>query len=352
MFLTTYKEAREQLEQSQNPLFLYDNDADGLCSFLILRRWLGRGEGLAVRSYPDVSSQYLDKIDERGFDSVIVLDRHMLSDALIEGVKERGLNIIWIDHHQVLDIEKPKKLDFIYYFNPLYTTKSKNSKPVSLHAYNIAGVQKDLWLALVGCISDSHLPSFASKVSKQYPEFWAKGIKTAFDAYYKTGIGKIALSINFALKDMPSNVAAMQNFMLACKGPSDALNEGEENILLKERTGELMKKYLELVEEAKKRVTGKSLFFIYSGQTSMSSEISNALMYEFPKKYIGVAYRKGGSINVSLRGKNVKKLLEKILPEIENGVGGGHDNAVGSRIPSKYLDKFEELFRKEAEGFK
>jgi single-stranded DNA-specific DHH superfamily exonuclease len=31
-------EIREHLEKAQNPLFFFDNDDDGLCSFLLLQR--------------------------------------------------------------------------------------------------------------------------------------------------------------------------------------------------------------------------------------------------------------------------------------------------------------------------
>ena len=43
--LLDIKEIKEHLESTQNPLFFYDNDADGLCSYLILRRYLGRQRG-------------------------------------------------------------------------------------------------------------------------------------------------------------------------------------------------------------------------------------------------------------------------------------------------------------------
>ena len=36
-------EIREHLEKAQNPLFFFDNDPDGLCSFLLLQRYIGRG---------------------------------------------------------------------------------------------------------------------------------------------------------------------------------------------------------------------------------------------------------------------------------------------------------------------
>jgi len=46
-----------------------------------------------------------------------------------------------------------------------------------------------------------------------------------------------------------------------------------------------------------------------------------------------------------LRGKNVKKILEEILKEI-NGSGGGHEDAVGARIKTEDLGRFKDLFIK------
>ena len=68
-------EIREHLENAQNPVFYYDNDADGLCSFLLLRRYLDRGKGVAIKSFPDLKGQYLRKIDELNPDLIVVLDK-------------------------------------------------------------------------------------------------------------------------------------------------------------------------------------------------------------------------------------------------------------------------------------
>lgn len=51
----------EHLEKAQNPIFFYDNDADGLCSFLLLNRFLQRGKGVAVKSYPSMDVSYFKK---------------------------------------------------------------------------------------------------------------------------------------------------------------------------------------------------------------------------------------------------------------------------------------------------
>jgi single-stranded DNA-specific DHH superfamily exonuclease len=66
------KEIREHLEKAQNPVFLYDNDADGLCSFVLLRRFLGRGKGVAVRTHPDIDAGYAKRAHELGADYVFV----------------------------------------------------------------------------------------------------------------------------------------------------------------------------------------------------------------------------------------------------------------------------------------
>lgn len=351
MFLKSYKEVGEQLQQMQNPLILYDNDADGLCSFLLLRRWLGRGIGTAVRSYPEVSEQYLSKIDYTKADGVIVLDRHALSLDIINGIKERGLSIVWIDHHDVPDIELQRDSDFIYYFNSKFTISSKNTKPVSFHMQKIANQKKDMWISLIGCITDCYLPSYHKEISKQYPELWGKGIKTAFDVYYKTGFGKIGLYLNFALKNSAMQVIEIQDFLIKCQKPEEILEENETNPLIVHASN-MAKKCQDYLVDARQTVKGNSLFFQYSGDTSMSAEISNALIYEFPKKIICVAFKKQGIVNISLRGKNVKSLLEEIIKALGVGTGGGHRDAVGARIPRNKLDEFQEMFREKAEKIK
>jgi len=47
-------EIRNHLEKAQNPLFFFDNDNDGLTSFLLLQRYIGRGKGVVIRSFPDL----------------------------------------------------------------------------------------------------------------------------------------------------------------------------------------------------------------------------------------------------------------------------------------------------------
>ena len=81
------EEIKHHLESSQNPLFFFDNDADGLCSFLLLSRYIGRGKGVVIKSFPDLNSNYARKIYELNPDYIFVLDKPVISKEFIEEVK-------------------------------------------------------------------------------------------------------------------------------------------------------------------------------------------------------------------------------------------------------------------------
>ena len=343
-------EILEHLSKAQNPIFYYDNDADGLCAFLLLRRFIGRGYGVAVRSYPELDESYLRKAEQLKADYIFVLDKPVISKEFTDGVDRMQLPLVWIDHH---DMIKGSKKEFLknknfYLYNPsLSGGKKKTNQPTSCLAYQITKREEDLWIALVGCIADHYLPDFAGEFAKRYPEFWNKEIKKPFDVYYKSEIGRIALALNFGLKDSITNVVNMQNFLISCKSPNDVFLELEINKSFREKFHEIKKKYDELLKKAEESESHKIIYLIYSGDLSISSDLSNHLSYLYPDKCIVVAYKKGSITNISMRGNNVKQVLEKVLKHLENATGGGHRDAVGARIKTEELAKFKELVEKE-----
>jgi single-stranded DNA-specific DHH superfamily exonuclease len=66
------KEIREHLEKAQNPVFFFDNDQDGLCSFLLLQRFIGRGNGIAVKSFPEMTVDYFRRVLELNADYIFI----------------------------------------------------------------------------------------------------------------------------------------------------------------------------------------------------------------------------------------------------------------------------------------
>ncbi|MCX6748370.1 MAG: DHHA1 domain-containing protein [Candidatus Pacearchaeota archaeon] len=325
------QEIREHLERSQNPIFFFDNDVDGLTSFLLLRRWLGRGKGIAIKSFPELQEHYAKRISELNGDYVFILDKPVVARAFFEETLKMNVPVVWIDHHDVtIDITE----------NVSYYNNVPDNKPVSYICQKIAGRKEDEWLALLGCIGDSFIPEFSSNVEKQYPEYWRK-VKTAFEGLYNTRFGEIIMMLNFGLKDKTSNVLKMIRLLLEAKSPNDIIEENSKTSSLRKRFLVIKKKYSKLLEKAMKNTSNKLIYFQYSGDLSLSADLANELYYNFPEKTIVVAYIKGTKTNLSLRGKTARKLTLKAIEGLDAS-GGGHEEATGARINSNDLPKFIE----------
>lgn len=338
------KELRELLENAQNPLFLYDNDADGLCSFLLLRRYLGRGMGAPVRSYPKLDAGYAKSAVELKADVVFVLDKPVMSEEFVVELDKMQIPLIWIDHH-TMDHDFIKKYN-VKVFNPAYNTgKYKGNEPVTALVYSLTNRKEDMWIAVMGCVADHYLPDFAEEFGKDNPEYWGN-VKTPFEAYFKTEIGRLALGLNFGLKDRTGNIIKLQNYLVGCKSPSDVLAEEKGNREFRARYKEVKNKYDSLIEKADKCVEGNLLFFSYAGDLSISGDLSNELCFKYPKLTVVVAYKNGGITNVSMRGKNVNGILGRVLKKVE-GAGGGHEDAVGLRIKTEDTDKLKQALIEE-----
>lgn len=341
-------EVREHLQKAQNPLFLFDNDQDGLCSFLLLRRYLGRGKGFPVKNARINGKDYVRKINEFNSDYIFILDVPEFSEDFFVEVEKYNIPLVWIDHH---GLAKEKIPNFVYYYNPMMNRK-KTNEPVTFLCYEITKRKEDMWLGVIGCISDYYVPKFYTIYKKENPELCINlksNKEGAFDILYGSEIGRVARMFGFAIKDTTTNVINMMKFLIKSKNPYDVLNENKENRIIHSRFLEVEKKYSNLIHKAKQKVipSSKFVFFKYGGDTSMSAEISNGLKYIYPDKYIFVAYSKDARVNISSRGKNVKEKIMKIISQLDSATGGGHEDAVGAQIKRSDLGKFEMLIKKE-----
>lgn len=332
-------EIRSWLEQSQNPLFFFDNDADGLASFLLLRRYIDRGKGVAVKSFPDLNAAYARKLHELKPDNVFILDKPLVAQGFLDCAKQLGMPVIWIDHHPIQEVKD------VYYYNPLLT-KPKSNEPVSYWCYKIA--KKDEWIAMLGCLGDWFLPEFTEEFARSYPDIFSY-MKDPSQALFATEFGKLVRILSFALKDKTSNIIKMQKVLSKAKSPYEILQKEKGFEQIHKRYEQVKRKYDKLLERAKRKAEKekkKLLYFQYGGQLSISSELANELLYLYPDKVVIVAYIKGLKVNASLRGKeDIRSLTEKAL-EGTKGSGGGHRNACGATLSIEDLPKFKGNFLK------
>jgi len=334
-------EIKEHLDKAQNPLFFFDNDNDGLCSFLLLRRHIERGKGVTIKSFPDLNVSYYRKVKELNPDYIFILDKPMVSEEFLNKVNNDNIPIVWIDHHQTERYND----SFVYYYNPYLDNKT--SEPISYIAYKITSKKEDVWLALIGCISDCYFPDFYPVFEKQYPELSKKAPSSAFDVLYNSEIGKIARILDFSLKDTTTNVVNMIRYMSKVRGPMEVLEENSKTKQILKRYKEINTKYQVLISKAREMAGKDMLYFQYGGQLSLSSNLANQLSYEYPDKIIIVVYIKGDVANISLRGKgDIRKLTLEALKGIDGASGGGHQNATGAKLSVSDLPKFKERVEK------
>ena len=337
--LDLLRQAREFLDASQNPLFFFDNDVDGLCSFLLLRRALGRGRGVPIKSFPDLKAQYLRKVDELNPDAVIVLDKAEASEEFLQGCKDRHLPILWIDHHE----SKTASLIDKYC---LYLNAVSEGQPTTFVAYSIFERKQDLWLAMIGCTGDAYKPHFAQEFEKSSPELYNANL-TPVQALNQTEIGKMVRMLNFGLMDSITNVVQLIKYLFTAKNAYDLLEENAKTKQFHRRYAELNEYFMKQINKARESIDEDDpiIFHSYAGSTSMSSMIANKLSFLYPDKLIVVGFKRQEKVNISLRGKNALSITLAVTKEIQGSTGGGHEVATGAMVPIDEWDKFKELVK-------
>jgi single-stranded DNA-specific DHH superfamily exonuclease len=333
------EEIRDNIDNSKNPLFFYDDDPDGVCSFLLLYKIKKEGKGVIIKSSPKMGSQWLRKVDEINPDKIFILDKPILDQEFIDGAKR---DIIYIDHHQVQELKNLK------YYNPRLK-KSDAYYPTTYMAYQVNGNPENLWLGMVGCLGDWMMPEFAKDFSKQYPELLPK-VKDLKDAVYKQPIGKLVRIVSFILKGPTSEVRKSIKILSRIETPLEILNqETPQGKYLFKRFSQINLKYLELITDAKKKATSSKLLLYYYSENkwSFTADLANELTNTYENKVILIARKKNGEMKCSVRGqKPIRGALEKALVGIE-GYGGGHENACGTVIKEDYWDQFLVNFKRE-----
>lgn len=328
-----YEQIKEELDSCKNPLFFFDDDPDGLCSFLLLYRYLKEGHGFVVKTHPTLNAGYANKIEEYHADKAFVLDVANLEQDFIDASK---VPVIWIDHHG------PYQRTNVKYFNPRLVKKDSNI-PTTYMCYQV--VKQDLWIAALGCIADYYMPDFIGEFKEKYPELMSKNGKMSVgDLYFDSRLGTLIKAFSFCLKGKTSDVTANMKVLTRISSPNEILNqETSQGRFIFKKYERINKPYEELLKSATEQATKDNvLVFAYSDdKMSFTGDISNELLYRFPEKIIIVGRKKDEDIRMSIRSSkiHVPPLLEKCLAGLE-GYGGGHELACGANVKEKDFKEF------------
>lgn len=332
------QEVRDAIEKSENPVVFFDDDPDGLVSYLLLKRKYNQCYGVPLKVSMKEEGIFLTVVDSKKPDLVVILDRAEVSQETIDAI---NVPIIWIDHHP------PLKRDGVKYYNPR-VFDPKNTRPTSYWSYKV--VKQDLWLALIGIFADWCVPEFVDE--SEHPELIA-GKKTPDGVLYGgTGYGTLVKVISYTLMGDTSSVKKNIAKWEKINDPYDILEQKTpEGKSLYQNYINFNKSYEELLEIAKKSATkDKLLVFIYeSNKQSYTGGLSNELLYNYSDKVILVAREKDGTLRISLRtGSNGPILNQGVLAKALEGVegyGGGHEHACGASVKKEDFDKFIEQLK-------
>ena len=143
-------------------------------------------------------------------------------------------------------------------------------------------------------------------------------------------------------------------FMVKVKGPMDVLEENSKTKQILKRYNELNLKYQNILKKARKVVGDKMIYFQYGRGLSLSSNLANQLIYEFPEKIVIVIYLSTDTANVSLRSRDldIRKITLEAIKDIPGSIGGGHEHSTGARMLISDLPLFKERIEALVEGKK
>ena len=339
--MITLKHIYELIKKSENPLIFFDDDPDGLISYLLIKKHFDKGKGVAVKGKPMVGNEFLLSVEKYNPDLIIVLDKPIIEQDFIDNT---NVPIVWIDHHPVVKVKGVK------YYNPRLKNKNDN-RCVSYWAYRLTG--DNMWLAAIGVVSDYQKSGFLKYFAKKYPELLDK-VKDQNEMLFNSNLGKLIKIFVFSLKGDTKFANKNIEILSKIKDPFDLLlGRTEDSKFLLKRIKKVEKHYNRLLDKAieENKDNKDFVIFIYpSGKYSFSAEMSNELMQKFPGRFIIVGREKDDEVRMSLRApenkKNIKlpEVIQKALVGLE-GYGGGHDYAAGANIKKKDFHQFIESIK-------
>lgn len=332
------EEIRKILEESNNPIYLFDDDGDGLCSYLLLKKHYKKGKGMPIKNAGALDTSYTTYIYEEKADLVVILDKALVKQEFIDEAK---CKVLYIDHHPI------QKLNKVNYFNPLFNNKDIYM-PTSYLTYKVTN--SNIWIATIGCLFDYYIPEFMKEFMKEYPDLLKKINQNPGYILFETNLGKLVKLFAFNMKGKPNEIKKSLEFLEKIESPYEILNETNEyGKFLKERYEKLNKEYEALLEKAKKcQEENNLIIFEYpSTRISFNQYLATELSYLNQDKTIIIAREKDNDFKLSLRNqkKDISKMLSKALEGIK-GRGGGHVHACGASVDKKDYEKFIEKMRK------
>lgn len=336
----------ENIKPSDEIVIIFNNDGDGICSCVLLKKFLekaGKKKPYIISQPMPMDKNIIQMIQTGVPDKIIFLD--IAADQQQNVLKKLGsiCDMMIVDHHQVFRNMNGKN---IVHYNPRIDEPGAY-KSTSYCIYKICSklVNMDdmLWVAGTGMVSDYNLDDSKDLVKSLREKYSLEG------ALYDTFLGRLA--------DMISSTRATN--MLSCEQMVDVLEEADFNSFGKAKNADKMLEAQKIIEkemamlledaEMKAEKTGKLVIYNIKSKFNLGSSLSTKISEKFRNNLVIIYEKSGNRIKASARNQakniNAGRVLQKAAKDV-GGSGGGHEAAAGATIPADKWDKFREVLIK------
>ncbi len=331
--MLNFGEIKKEIELAENPVIIFDDDPDGLCSFLLFYRHIKRGKGIVAKSTPVVDVNFLNSVKSYNPDKVFILDLAIVSQ---EFINEVGAPVVWVDHHSPLKRQKVK------YFNPRVVNPDAYY-PTSLIAYNT--LHENLWIAVVGIVGDWLVPDFIDEFRKKYPDLIGDS-NDIEEITFNTRLGELIHIFSMLLKGKSHTVMQCVKVLTRIESPYEILDrKTPAGRFIYRHYKYFDEKFQELLKRKGKNM-GKLYVFRYnSNKTSFTPDLAKHLIRMHPEKVVIVARENNGEMKMSIRSRYYKiNDALKFAMEGLDGYGGGHEYSCGGNIKKADFMEFLKRF--------
>lgn len=362
---------------------LYDDDPDGVCSGVILEKFLGLREIPVVERIPlsreliPFSEEFNAKIKERRIDSLIITDLNITNFGFFENFnlfkqKFPDVDIVIFDHHQ-----DGSDYGIEYYFNTdnLQKQISGSQFCCSKFVFEVCKlidpkVAEYSWIKAIGIIGDSNqitwkrdIVSLIEKINESISagdddskkEYL---IPEEFEDFYQNPFGEVSNLVFYGLSKSSKEIFKIYDVIYNAEDIFSVLDSLSSYSEIEEEIND----YIDDFNYYEKNNWDPKEFSVFEMEIKSDYDIncilSNKLSYKNPD-ILFMIYRKDkdGFIYASFRLQN-KSINTGMLAEIANsfpeGNGGGHIQASGIKIrkddfkefKSKFFEKLAELEEK------
>lgn len=363
---------------SKNVALFYDDDPDGICSGVILEKYLVRkGFNVKLRLHFDknntpYSEKFVKLLEDNNVDLLVSTDFCIGGFGYYEEYKQfitnSNIRALIFEHHQddsIYSFDENKAL----YINSGHIQTEINGAQYccSKLVYDVLtktdpGLTVTNWVAAIGIIGDSNYYTWGNFIKNiiekrnKNPNVKEILMPEEPDDYYLTPYGKASVYMFFGIGKDRKEIEKIYQATYSSIDIDELFNFLKQYEPIKREAYDYIEdyEYLTKINPPKKNQMNVAEIEI-TGTHEIGGIVSNIISSKFPETIFFI-YHKSTDGNIYIHSRlqtgniNLGKIFDSCAKKVENANGGGHNNAAGAKVSNDQFKAFKNLFYGELEN--